>query len=273
MDYSHLRTGFFKGKIVHLNPSLEKLTELLGEEPEKEPTYFWESKGVRKVLFDFYIENPKNEVFKYSMLLQDQDIISSKGTYQYINCVGDLQWANNESQLWDSFTKFEKVTKWNTVSGKWERGAKPLVKEVLADKKYRIAKKGEEDLINIWKLILDINPYNIDTNVLLDLEQFFQGDFSQIKLTIDTYHFVAFAYVNFDFKQKIWKRFLPHHILNEIRTKEFSNENKKIFNAWETQAKDTEFGIHGYYELSPLQIFKEEFIKLDKIISEDGPDY
>ena len=273
MDYSHLKTGFFKGKIIKLNPSFDELTELLGEEPEKEPKYFWESKGVRKAVFEFYIENNQNEVFKYAMLLSDEKVLSSKGSYQYINCLGDTQWVTDESQLWNSFTEFQKVTKWSTPSGKYERGAKPVEKETLGKKEYRIAKKGEEDLLHIWKLITSPNLYDVKTNILLDTEAFFSGDFSQIKLDTDTFHFVAFAYVNNDFKQKLWKKFLPVDIMSELRNKEFSSENKKIYSNWETQVKDEQFGIQGYYELAPLQTFKEEFIKSDKVISDDGPDY
>lgn len=273
MDYSHLRTGFFKGKIIKLNPTFEELTELLGEEPEKQPTYTWTSKGVRKAAFEFYIENTQNEIFKYAMLLSDEKVVSSKGSYQYINCLGDTQWVTDESQLWNSFTEFQKVTKWSTTNGKYAPGAKPVEKETLGKKQYRIASKGEEDLLHIWKLIVSPKIYDVNTNLLLDLEAFFSGDFSQIKLDTDTYHFVAFAYVNNDFKQKIWKRFLPTDIMSELRNKDFSSENRKLYSNWESQAKDEQFGIQGYYNLTSLQVFEENFIKSDKIISDDGPDY
>lgn len=266
MDYSHLVTGFFKCKVVAINPDEEELSELLGES-QKQPVYCFTKNSIRHSIINIYLQDDKNEnLFLHSINLVDNIDVSKTGKTKYVNCVGDSMYAESEDTLWESFKNFEKVLKWENK--------RPVETETIGSKFPKEALKGEIDLLHYRKLLLNSNIYDCDTNLFYDLDAIFNGDFSQLTKEIytDAFHFIGFAYVDNDLKQKVWKEFLPTVLYSEIIRGMNFTHNRSIFEKWKLNAFG-DFGIKGHYNLGILQVFKEEFIKSDKKCEDDDLSY
>ena len=123
--------GILKGKCISCNPTADEYYELFKEEPEKELIYHWESRGVKNTRLDIYIQTPQEDIFKHSIYLKDEDKVSKTGKFLYVNCVAASQWVEDESQLWESFTQFEKILD-------WENG-RPKNKKIVGSKDYHVA--------------------------------------------------------------------------------------------------------------------------------------
>lgn len=269
MDTTHLLTGWTKGRVIYVNPSKEELEELIGEELENDVKYTWEKEGIRNCRIDIYIQDNKEEnIFKHSIYLEDREDVSKTGKYKYVNCIGDARYAEEESQLFNSFTKFERVLEWENK--------KPKIVEEIGSKQPRIALKGEDVLLHYRRMLLNVNIYNENINLYYNMEKLFSGDFSELQNEIktDTFHFVIFLYVNEQFEQKIWKEFLPIGIYGELNNNmSFSYSNKKIFDRWKNTLIDEKFGIQGHYSLQKLGTFKEEYIIIQEPCSTNKMDY
>jgi len=279
-DYSHLKTGFFKAQIVAINPDKETLKDLFGEEVEEDPKYIWTKNNIRNAVVTIYLKDVYNDVFKYQIYLEEKNVVSNDSSKaMYINCVGDKQWVEDESQLWDSIKYFEKVNSWvsttGVVSEKYQFGSRPKEKEIVGNKQPRIAIKGEPELLHLRKMLLEANPYDSDTYLFYNLERIFSGDFSQIEKDVNRseFNFVAFAYVSNDITQKIWHEFLPLNLIREINNgMNLTSYSKKIFDSWKNNATGT-YGIQGHYTIDKLQEFKKDFIKGKRDIEEGSSDY
>ncbi len=265
-DFSHLSIGFFKGRILAISPTDEEYLALFQEEPEKELSYVWESKGVRTVRIDFYIQSPQEEIFKHSIYLKDEDKVSKTNKFLYVNCVGASQWVESQHQLWESFENFEKVLEWE--------GGRPKSKKIIGTKQHHISKVGEDELLDMYRILENSNIYDENTNLFFDLEKIFQGDFSELRerAKSDAYNLVALAYVQEE-KQKIWSRFLPSELYREINVGSFSKSNQKIFNEFTKNLTSEYSGIDGTYILSKLRPMQESDIVSKYNPTEDGLDY
>lgn len=265
-----LKTGFFKGKVISLNPSKEWIEELKEEEIE-EFSYIGETKDVRWCNLDFYIEDNKENIFKYIIHLRDRQRKSKAGAIQWINCIGDTQWGD-ENDLWDSFKEFQKVITWEKdgkVSDKYFQGAKPGEKEIIGEKKYHEALDGEEELIHIIKMIENPSIYNPDVNLFIDTDKLFKDDFSELQKIIKNgrdFHFTALAYVSEEFQQRIFKKFMPENFIRDVLSENISNYNKKAYN---DIINTTEY-VPGHYSFGRLINFDKNTVKT---ITEDGSDY
>jgi hypothetical protein len=264
------KTGFFKGVVKCVSPSKEWIENIIGEEIG-EPIYTGTTKDVRWSNLDFYIEDNKENIFKYTIHLKDRERCSKSGVFQYINCIGDTQWGKEED-LWDSFKQFEKVLTWvkdGKSSDRYFSGAKPGEKDIIGEKKYKIAWDGEEELLHLLRVVDNITPYNPDVNLFLDLNKLFEGDFTELQRAIKNdrdFHFTALAYVNEQFEQRIFKKFMPENFIRDVLSENISNYNKKAYN---DLVNATEY-VPGHYSFGRLIDFN---INTVKTITEDGSDY
>jgi hypothetical protein len=259
--------GLQKVSIIAINPTEKEYTELFQEEPE-EIKYTWEYKGVRNVKLDFYLKSPQEDIFKYSIYLKDEEKVSKTGKNLYINCIGNTQWVEDESQLWESFTTFEKILS-------WENG-RPKDKKIIGSKDYHPCKIGEDDLLHLLSIVQNIDPYNPESNVFLDLDKLFEGDYTELKSKItdkNPFHLIALAYVNNEGEQKIWKEFLPVEMLREINVGSFSKTNQRIFNSYKKNIENEYGGIEGTYILSKMREMKDEDVVIKYNPTDDGMDY
>lgn len=266
----NLKTGWCKGKIIKINPDKEWI-ENITEEQIEDFEYTGETKGVKWCNLDFYIEDNKENIFKYNIHLQDKQKKSKSGATQWINCVGDTQWGE-ENDLWDSFKEFQKVLTWEKdgkTSDKYFAGAKPGEKEIIGEKKYHEAIQGEEELIHIVRMIENPSVYNPDVNLFVNLDKLFEGDFSEIQRIIKNgrdFHFTALAYVNEEFQQRIFKKFMPENFIRDVLSENISNFNKKAYNDIINSAEY----VPGHYSFGRLINFDKNTVKT---ITEDGSDY
>lgn len=271
-----MKTGFFKAKVIEINPDFNWLEKNFSE--VEKPEYTFEKKGIECAKIDIYLESPQEDIFKHTILLENEEVLYRTGSYQYVNCLGQTQIAQSESQLWDSFLHFEKVVSWELNGNKFSNykpGAKPKEKEIIGKKQYHIAKKGEVDLLHFIKMLTNPNLYDETTNLFIDLNKLFKGDFSTLKNMLGEekdFHFVAFAYVDKKMQQKIYKRFLKLDFYRDVvNNMTISSFNKKQYEEW---LKEFEYDCEECnYELGKIQNFKQEHIKTKKEITDDGDDY
>lgn len=280
MDFTGKYTGFAKVRVVAINPDKEWLEENTGEILEEEPDYCFTTKDRNKgVKIDIWMENVEGQLFKYEIYLEDKEVTSKTGAYKYINCLGAVQWANEDTQLWTSFLHFEEIHSWNNkgvISKKWSAGAVPEEKEIVGNKQYHVSRVGEEQLLHFIKMLEQPNLYSIDTNLFLDLDKLFDGDFKTLHRMVRNgkdFHFTAFMYLDNSLNQKVWKEFMKVDFMRDVMNNmKVSSYNSKAYKDW-LKNFEGDFGCDGHYEIGKLQLFKEEFLKNAKELTNDGSDY
>lgn len=272
-------TGFFKAKIVAINPDKEKLEELLGEEPEEDPVYFYEKRdGKRAGRIDIFLENVSGgEMFKYSIYIEDEEETFKSGASRYLNQVGETQITNSEDNLFDSFKNFQEILSWKAPNGEvgkyYKPGARPHEIEVIGAKDYKIALKGEVELM--WFYLLGHPNINLEADNLLDMERILDGDLSSISFPIDIPAFVAFAYVENNeetgYKQRIFKELIPLRDYSDYISNTSSKYTAKKFKKWHD---DFEYlKDNSIYHFGRLQPIKEDFLPKSKEFDEDDSEY
>lgn len=272
--------GFFKGKVVAINPDREDLNKLQGKESseeDKEIEYTGEKEGVRTTRVTFWLEAEGKEgvYIPYTILLKEEPWRNKAGDkIQLVNQVGDSTWveANEDNEfskdeLFENFTNFTNVKSWKLPSGeiveKWKKGAKPEEVELLGDKEFRPAVVGESELLDFLKTWLNIELKDSGANLLLDTNKLFGGNVKELTSQIDgdfARPFVALAYVRVDDEdpdkqyQKVFRKFLPANFMK------FINNGCKMPNAfsedkWADFMKELEgdYGPEGLYVLEPLK--------------------
>ena len=262
-------TGWTKSKIIAFNPIEEELLELTGDtELEEELVYTYENKKGDKVCtLDFYISDINDEnVFKYTIHLEDKEKTSKNGSNLYVNQLGDSQWSNSENSLWDDFTQFVDK-KWNNDTKKFDVFGK------LADKDYHIALVGEHELLSLIKVLCGFNPKDTDSNLFIDMSKLFDGDFTELRdlIQMDTPLFSSFIYIDKDFTQKVFSSFMSLQLFQQCCTNTPDKYNKTTFNnfykAFDFIADDV------YYNFGKLQPFKKEFLKDVKELNDYDSEY
>lgn len=286
--------GFFKGKVVAVNPTREKLNKLLGNDNDAdEINYTGEKNGINTATLTFWLEAEGHEgvYIPYKIYIKNEPFVSKKNgvtKIQLINSTGDTQWVEvddnwelgdefDTTSLWDSFKFFTNVIQWISPDGetheKWRKGAKPNEVEILGEKTVRPALIGEEELLNFMKWWLcygnkGLNLRHPQTNLLLDTKKWFLGNFKELNL-IDqpfTSPFTALAYVRVDKNnpdkqyQQVFKKFLPSFFMQLISkglnlTKDYEKEQWKKF----TEEVEGEHGISDcLYVYEPLREYDSE---------------
>lgn len=267
MILPNIFTGFTKCKIVAINPDEEEIEELTGEYPEDFKPYTWERNDTLHGRIDIYLQDISDEIYKYTIYISDENIEYKSGIKKYINCVGDTQPANTEQDLWDSFKQFENI--------EWVNG-KPTNKEIIGNKEYHIAKKGEEEILHLRKILLNRNMKDPKANIFLNWDKLLQGDINRLQKDIpDTgeYHLVCLLYADEDLHQKVWKEFLPVKMLAEINTGTFSKYTLPTWTKYKKNIENEFSGLKGHYYLGRLKKFEESDFKNVKELNSERWEY
>lgn len=292
-----LYVGFAESKVVAINPDLAKLEELgYNTEDKEEVEYCKEKEGVKTARIDVYFEEVKTGYkFKKAFFLEDEDVTQkAKDDWsdeqieafnpktQWVNQVGDSQWVVDEKDLPKRFTHFTKKNKSTEEV------------EVYGDKEYRVAKRGEADLMSFLKDWLDFNFFSANTNIFLDTKKMFNGNFKELQeqvggeYALPTVQVLQVRTVDKDGEmnqyQSVWKESLPGYTMKVIRTTKFSEENIQKWKNDKFHKTDNpkgrylkkheefainitgEYGSKDYFELVP---FKKYDDSVDTIASND----
>ncbi len=155
------KVGIFLGDVVKLNPDTEWL-EANGF-PQKEGSQATKYLGVsdagnKTVRLDFWTkEQNTNQLYKVQYYLEDTEAVTKSGDKKYyINTQGQTSCVGDVKELKDWFTKYD----------------------------YRVAKKGEKELINFIKSWLIEIERNDQMVINPDLNKLFKGNFSELEQQI-----------------------------------------------------------------------------------------
>lgn len=156
------KVGLFVGEVIAVNPSAAEYVSILGfpeKEDAKEIVYTGESKdGNPYIRLDFWLEDAKNN-FKNKVVffLEDRIRTNKDGTKtQYINDIGICSWATDE----------ESLPSW------------------FAERDYRIAKSGEEELYNFVRSFLggiDFFDKDEPAELVLDFKKLMKGNVNDLR--------------------------------------------------------------------------------------------
>lgn len=278
MDFSDKMTGFFKAKCLYINPNKEELETITGDIFEEEPVYIKTKEDETKcAILDFYLSDNKQNIFKYTIWLEDEDKVSRNGSILYVNQHGISQYSNSEDNLWDNFKTLETIIDWITPDGEinkyYSKGAKPNSKDFLGNLVFRPSKVGEAELLHLLRMDNQFTGKKIEENVFyVNMEELFEGNFSSIRSNIsDEFNFIAFTYLNDKYEQKIFKEFLPFRLWTDIiNNMKMSKYSEKVFNEWK---KAFDFLEGKHFHLDTLQKFREQFLTVLKEVAEDDDDY
>jgi hypothetical protein len=207
-----------------------------------------------------------------SFFLEDKQRQNKDGTKnQYINSVGTTSWADDESNLYDWFTK---------------------------DRDFRVAYVGEEDLYNFMQKWLSKLDYrDVETELQLDWKKLMRGDVRDLKSQIggdycDTVVSMATVVVRErDGESKEYqgiynKGFLSGWAMKFFRAVDYTDkrvvESLKSKKSKELKQHERfivqvsgEYGCKDYYILKEMESYNpdDNLVASDKHISDDGDDY
>tara|TARA_R100000541_G_scaffold28787_1_gene38066 strand:+ start:266 stop:1141 length:876 start_codon:yes stop_codon:yes gene_type:complete len=271
------KVGIFEANVVAINPTAEEYSSILGREisPDSKATeYLGESKdGNTYLRIDVWLQEVKNQDnFKVSFFLEDKQRQNRDGTKnQYINSVGTTSWADDESNLFDWFTK---------------------------DRDFRVAYVGEEDLYGFMQKWLSKLDYrDVETELQLDWKKLMRGDVRDLKSQIDGEYsntVVSMATVvvrERDGESKEYqgiynKGFLSGWAMKFFRAVDYTDrrvvESLKSKSSRDLKQHERfvvqiagEYGCKDYYVLKEIESYNpgDNLVASDKHISEDEADY
>jgi hypothetical protein len=271
------KVGLFEANIVAINPTAEEYSKILGREinPESKATeYLGQTRdGNNYLRIDVWLEDVKSaDQFKVSFFLEDKERENRDGTKkQYINSVGMCAWADDESNLWDWFTK---------------------------DRDYRVAYVGEEDLYELLRTWLSKLDYRKpQTELELDWNKLMHGNVSELKGQIDGDYcgsITALATVvvreqdgeTKEYQGVYNKGFLSGYAMKQFRVMDYT-DSRIVSNLKNRKPRELkpherfvvqvtgEYGCKDYYILKELENYNpgDNLVASDNYISDDGSDY
>lgn len=283
-----LYVGFAESLVTAINPDLEKLAELgYSVDDKEEPEYTKEKEGVQTARIDIYFKEVKTgHRFKKAFFLENEDLVQvPKDDWdqekidafvpktQWINQVGDTQWVVDEKDLPQRFTHFTKKNK----------DTKEV--EVYGDKEYRIAKKGEGDLMAFVRKWLDFNYFQVSTNIFLDMKKIFNGNFKELQeqvgteVATSTVELLGVRTVDKDGElnqyQSVYKTSMAGYLIKVLRNTKFtdtniqkwkdekfhkdSNPKGRYLKDYENFAIEVtgEWGFKDHFELVPFKLYDD----------------
>ncbi len=270
------KVGLFEAKVIAINPDAEEYKELLDmelKEDSKAVEYLGKSQdGNTTLRVDVWLEDIKStDKFKVTFFLENKEKENKDQTKkQYINSVGSCSWADDPNNL-----------------PKW-----------FAERDYRIAYAGEEDLYNFVKTWLGNLDYrDAETTLQLDWKKMMKGNVKDLKDQIDgewCTNVVALATIKTVIKeddtkeyQSVFNRaFLPAYTIKQFRLIDFARP-EVLSGLKAKKSKDLkpherfvlnvtgEYGCRDFYILKDLKEYNAEdnLVASDKVISEDGLDF
>lgn len=250
--------GFTLVKVAAVNPTRAQLNKLLGKEDsdnDVEIVYTGEDKeGRRRSRLSFWMLDEKiGKYFIHSFNVTEKERISNDGKkYQFINNVATTSWSDVEANLSKMFTEFQDKEK-----------------KKIGDKKWRKAFLGEDELAILLRVWLgQLNFYHPDADVSIDMENIFDGDFTELQNLVDSGYdkpFVILTGVQTDENdpnkqyQKVWnKGFLPGNFMPFIENgmKGASSWISKTFAKFEEDVTG-QYGFTSFYTLEPLSEYNK----------------
>ena len=271
------KVGIFEANVVAINPTAEEYSSILGREisPDSKATeYLGETRdGNTYLRIDVWLQEVKNQDnFKVSFFLEDKQRQNRDGTKnQYINSVGTTSWADDESNLYDWFTK---------------------------DRDFRVAYVGEEDLYNFMQKWLSKLDYrDVETELQLDWKKLMRGDVRDLKSQIggdycDTVVSMATVVVrerdgeSKEYQGVYNKGFLSGWTMKFFRAVDYTD--RRVVESLKSKApRDLkqhekfvaqiagEYGCKDYYILKEMESYNpdDNLVASDKHISDDSSDY
>ncbi|HSX49073.1 MAG TPA: hypothetical protein VLE44_02335, partial [Candidatus Saccharimonadales bacterium] len=246
-----LYVGNAPAKVEAICPDNDGLRDLGYNIDDKkdEPNYVGDKEGVTTVRLDFYMRVVENDyLYKRTFFLEDRDVVTKVKDsmtdeeidafipkYQFVNQTGDSFYCADEDTLPDYFTKFQKNT------SKTDK-----TKIIFGEKKFRVAKAGEADLLDFLKKWLsELDFWDIDTNILPDMKKIFNGNFKELQDLVDSdlterveqgqvvpvlvVDLLGVKRDNKDGEEKlyqdVYKTTLPGYLWKAIKKVDFSEEN------------------------------------------------
>lgn len=271
------KVGLFEANVIAVNPTAEEYSRILGREinPDSKATeYLGQTRdGNNYLRVDVWLEDVKSaDQFKVSFFLEDKERENRDGTKkQYINSVGMCAWADDETNLWEWFTK---------------------------DRDYRVAYVGEEDLyefVRTWLSKLDYRQP--ETELQLDWNKLMRGNVSELKEQIDGDYcgsITALATVvvreqdgeTKEYQGVYNKGFLSGYAMKQFRVIDYT-DSRTISNLKSRKPRELkpherfvvkvtgEYGCKDYYILKELEDYNpgDNLVASDNYISDDGSDY
>jgi hypothetical protein len=270
------KVGLFEAKVIAINPTPEEYKDILGielKEDSKATEYLGESNdGNTTLRVDVWLEDVKSsEKFKVNFYLEDKEKENKDQTKkQYINNVGTCSWADDPNNL-----------------PKW-----------FADREYRIAFVGEEELYNFLKTWLgELDYRDAETTLQLEWKKVMKGNLKDLKSQIGGEYctnFVSLATIKTVIKeddtkeyQSVYnKAFLPSYTMKQFRLIDFSKQ-EVLSGLRAKKSKDLkpherfvlnvtgEYGCKDFYTFKDLRDYNPEdnLVSSDKPMSDDGDDF
>lgn len=270
------KVGLFEAKVIAINPTPEEYKDILGielKEDSKATEYLGESNdGNTTLRVDVWLEDVKSsEKFKVNFYLEDKEKENKDQTKkQYINNVGTCSWADDPNNL-----------------PKW-----------FADREYRIAFVGEEELYNFLKTWLgELDYRDAETTLQLEWKKVMKGNLKDLKSQIGGEYctnFVSLATIKTVIKeddtkeyQSVYnKAFLPSYTMKQFRLIDFSKQ-EVLSGLRAKKSKDLkpherfvlnitgEYGCKDFYTFKDLKDYNPEdnLVSSDKPMSDDGDDF
>jgi len=270
------KVGIFMGDVVKLNPDEQWLAEnnMPQKEGSKATQYLGTSEaGNRTVRLDFWVkESNTQQLYKVGYYLEDTDAVTRNGDKKYyINTQGSTSCVTDESELKDWFKKYD----------------------------YRVAKKGEKELVNFLKSwLIEIKR---DENLVInpDLDKLFKGNYKELEqeiggeyakpvvlpLTIKTVTkegevkeymevFNRAVTPHYNMKYFINKSYSQDY-LDKLRDRESRKDKIKGYEDFIAKLAGN-YGTRNFYSLKPIHDYDptENIVgSADKDLSEDSGDY
>lgn len=270
------KVGLFEAKVIAINPTPEEYKDILGielKEDSKATEYLGESNdGNTTLRVDVWLEDVKSsEKLKVNFYLEDKEKENKDQTKkQYINNVGTCSWADDPNNL-----------------PKW-----------FADREYRIAFVGEEELYNFLKTWLgELDYRDAETTLQLEWKKVMKGNLKDLKSQIGGEYctnFVSLATIKTVIKeddtkeyQSVYnKAFLPSYTMKQFRLIDFSKQ-EVLSGLRAKKSKDLkpherfvlnitgEYGCKDFYTFKDLRDYSPEdnLVSSDKPMSDDGDDF
>jgi hypothetical protein len=248
-----LYVGYGDATLVAINPTKDELMDLLGiDNPEvaekfRDPEYTGETKdGDLYFRLSFYLKNSKTGmVDPVTFQITNKERVSKEDKPEWVNQLGENNWANTEADLWDNFKAFTNVTSWRgldgTITEKYVTGAKPEQIEIIAPKVFRKALEGESNFYNFIRNMYYLDFKNTDLSILLDIPTLLKGNFKNTIKSLMDARFTAkgdentvIACYSVKIKEDTGKEyqvvsnkfFLPGYLLKAVKT--YSIDSTKL---------------------------------------------
>lgn len=270
------KVGLFEATVVAINPTAEEFKDLLNidlKEDSRQTEYLGKSQeGNTTLRVDVWLEDVKSkDRFKVNFYLEDKPRENKDGTKkQYINAVGACTWADDPNNL----------------------------PEWFANRDYRVAYMGEEDLYSFLRIWLGNLDYrDAETTLQIDWKKLMKGNVKDMKEQVGgelATTFVAMATIKTVIKddeskeyQSVYnKAFLPAYSLKNFRLIDYNDAKLQsvLRGKKPKELKPVErfvANITGEYGCKEFYIFKdlkeydadENLVASDKPISSDGDEF